>query len=113
MVHTIVEYVERALPKSAIPELFAVAHDATVDLVDLAEAAILHDRREDLAANATGAVRDDRTVLQMVILTAVDLANKVTRCFHVGHDRVFESADLRFKSVTGVKEDHLVATLRD
>src|SRR5689334_7208798 len=53
--HALVEDVEVPLPQPAVAALLAVAHDATVELVDLVEPARAHQAREHLAADASGA----------------------------------------------------------
>src|SRR5690606_29188786 len=51
-----VEDVQRSLPESLVAELLAVADDASVELVDLVEAARAHQPRQHLAPDTAGAV---------------------------------------------------------
>ena len=109
--HAPVENIQGTLPKALVPVLFAVADDAAVDLVDLLEPAVLHQRAQDFAANAARAIRDHRLVLQVVVLAGFDLPDEVVSGAHIRHDGVFELADLRLHGVAPVEEDNLVAAL--
>lgn len=110
VVHALVKDIHGAFPQAIIAVLFAVAHDATIDLVDLLEATVLHQRGQDLAANATGAIRHHRLILHPVILAGFDFLDEVMRGFHIGHDGIFKLANLCFHGVAAVKEDDLLAT---
>ena len=44
VVHALVKDIHGAFPQAIIAVLFAVAHDAAVDLINLFEAAVLHQR---------------------------------------------------------------------
>ena len=110
VVHALVKDIHGAFPQAIVAVLFAVAHDATIDLIDLFEATVLHQRGQDLAANATGAVRHHRLILHPVILAGLDFLDEIMRGFHIGHDGIFELANLRFHGVAAVKEDDLLAT---
>jgi len=105
----IIEGVERALPETVISKLVTVANDATIDLVDLAKAAILHDDRENFAANTTSAIGDDRLIFEMVVLTALDLSDKLLRGSYIRHDRILKFTDLRLESITAIEEDDFIA----
>ena len=111
--HASVEHVKRTLPQALVLEALAVANDAALNLVDLFEAAVDHDCREDLATDSTGAVGDDWLVLEVVVLAALELDNEVVAGLNVGHDRVLELADLGLECVAAVEEDHLIAALVD
>ena len=110
VVHALVKDIHGAFPQAIIAVLFAVAHDATIDLVDLLEAPVLHQRGQDLAADTTGAVRHHRLILHPVILAGFDFLDEVMRGFHIGHDRIFKLANLCLHGVAAVKEDDLLAT---
>lgn len=73
-----VEYVERPLPKPIIALRFAVPHDATVNLIKLRESSSPHQRRQDLAANPSGAVRDDGLLLEVIVFAALEFGNEVS-----------------------------------
>ena len=110
VVHALIKDIHGAFPQAIIAILFAVAHDAAIDLVDLFEATVLHQRRQDLAANATGAVGHHRLILHPVILAGLDFLDEIMRGFHIGHDGIFKLANLRFHGVAAVKENDLLAT---
>ena len=82
-------------------------------MVDLFEAAVDHYRRENLAANTTGAVGDDWLVLEVVILSTLKLCDEIVCGLNIWHDGVLELANLCFEGIAAVKEDHLIATLFD
>ena len=105
----IIEGVERALPETVISKLVTVANDATIDLVDLAEAAILHDDRENFAANTTSAICDDRLILQMIVLTALDLSDKLLRGSYIRNNCILKFTDFGFEGITTIEEDDIVA----
>ena len=75
----VVEDVQRALPEPVVAVRLAVRRDAAVELVDLLEAAVLHQRGQHLAADAAGAVRDDRLVLEVVVGAAVERRDELAR----------------------------------
>ena len=110
-VHAVVEDVERTLPERLVALALAVANDATLDLVNLFEAALDHDRAQDLAANTAGAVGDDRLVFDVVVFARLDLGDEVVAGLHVGNDRVFELADFGFVGIASVEEHNVVAAL--
>ena len=56
MNHPIVEDIERAFPQRIIAKLFAIFHDASIDLIDLFKSIFNHDGRENFAANSSGAI---------------------------------------------------------
>ena len=105
----IIEGVERALPETVISKLVTVANDATIDLVDLAEAAILHDDRENFASNTTSAICNDRLILEMVVLTALNFRNKLLRGSYIWNNRILKFTDLRFEGITTIEEDDFIA----
>lgn len=107
-VHTLVKDIEGAFPQSLVAELFAVADNAAVDLIDLFEAAVLHQRGENLAANTAGAVGDYWLVLHPVVLAGLQLINEVVRGFDIRDDGVFEFANFRFHGISSVEEDNLI-----
>lgn len=104
----LVEDIERAFPESLVPECLSVAKDSSVNLVHLVEAAILHDQREDLAANATCAVGDDRLVLQVVVFAAFQFLDKIGSIANIRYHCVLEAADARLELVATVEEDDIV-----
>jgi len=57
--HASIEGIQRSFPEALIAKLISIAHDAAIDLIDLLEAALDHDRRQDFATNSAGAVGDD------------------------------------------------------
>src|SRR5664280_204120 len=109
VVHTRVEQVQGSLPETVVTELLTVTNDASFDLIDLLEAAAPHHRRQHLATNSPGAIRDDRSILQVVVPTAVELGDEVTRRRHVGNDRALEPPDAGFEGISSVEEHHVVA----
>ena len=111
--HAAIKDIEAALPETLVSELLAIADDATFDLVDLLEPAVEHDRTQDLAADASGAVGDDWLVLEVVVFATLDLSNKVMCGFNVGNHCVFEFADLGFEGVSAIEEDDFVALFFD
>src|SRR5699024_4022282 len=111
--HALVEDVEGTLPQTPVAELFAVADDAAVDLVDLLETTVDHQGAEDLAADAAGAVGHHRFVLQIVILAGFDLLDEVVGGVNVVHHGVSEVADLGLHVVAAIEEDHLVTAFLD
>lgn len=56
MNHPIVEDIERSFPQRIIAKLFAIFHDATIDLIDLFKSIFNHDGRENFATNTAGAI---------------------------------------------------------
>lgn len=109
-VHPLVEDIERTVPQSLRAELLAVPDDSALDLVDLVEAAVLHEHAEDLAAHTARAVRDDRLVLEMVPRASIELLDEVVAGAHVRHDRVLELADLRLERIASIEEHDVVTT---
>ena len=105
----LVEDVERTVPVTGAAEGLAVADDAAVELVDLFETAVLHQHRQDFAADSAGAVGDDRFVLEIVVLAGLDLRDEVAGGVRVGDDGVAELPDLRFHRIAAVEEDDIVA----
>ena len=79
----------------------------------LLKTAVNHGRRENLAANAAGAVGDDWLLFEVVVLAAFELTDEIVGGIGLGHDGVLELADFGLKSVAAVEKDHLVATLLD
>ena len=61
--HAPIKGIERTFPIAAISIFFAITNYATLNLVDLFKATLLHDTGEDFAANSTGAVSDDWLLL--------------------------------------------------
>jgi hypothetical protein len=112
-IHAAIKDVERTLPEAFVTVALAVAHNATFNLVDLLEAAIDHDRGENLAANASSAVGDDWFVLEVVILATFQFSDEVVGGLNIWNYRVFELANLGFEGVTAIKKDHVIATLFD
>ncbi len=110
VVHALVKDIHGAFPQAIIAVLFAVAHDSTIDLVDLFKATVLHQRGQDLAANTPGAVRHHRLIFHPVVLAGLNFFDEVMRGFHIGHDGIFKLANLRFHGVAAVKEDDFLAT---
>ena len=106
-----VEDVERALPEAVVAVALAVAHDAALELVDLAEAAARHEAREHLAADAAGAVGHDRAALELVVLAGVEQLDEVAGRLDVGHDRAAEPADRGLERIASVEEHDVVAAL--
>ena len=106
--HSCVEGIERALPKSGIAAIFAVSHDSTLHLVDLVKATVLHYRSKNFAADATGAISNDCFVLQVVVLSTLDLSNKILTSCNVRDDGVLEFTDLGFKCIASIEEDHFI-----
>ena len=72
VMHSGVEEVQRTLPEAVVAERLAVAHDPACELIDLFESASNHQRGEDFATHATGAVRDDGLLFQMVVTAAIE-----------------------------------------
>ena len=107
-----VENIEGPLPQSGILERFAVTHDASIDLVHLIEAAILHNDGQHLTPNASGAICDDWLVFQMVKLAIFQFLNKIGRGANVGNDGIFEVANSGFEFITPIEKDHVIAALR-
>src|SRR5215213_4498983 len=68
----VVEDVQGALPEAVVAVRLAIRRESAVELVDLLEAAVLHERRDYLAADPAGAVGDDRLALEMVVHPAVE-----------------------------------------
>ena len=66
---------------------------------------------EHLAADAAGAVGDDRLVLEVVVLAAVELGHEVAGRGDVRDHRIPESPDLRLETVAAVEEDDVVAAV--
>src|SRR5690606_15275420 len=106
--HPPVEDVERPLPQAGIAELLSVAGDAAVELVDLAEPTLDHQAREHLAADAAGAVCDDRLVLEVVVCAAVQLGDELTGVADRRDHSIREPADFRLERVTPVEEGDLL-----
>lgn len=111
--HASIKDIEAALPETLVSELLAIADDATFDLIHLFEAAVQHDRAQDLAADAAGAVGDDWLVLEVVILATLNFVDEVMGCFNVWNHCVFEFADLGFEGVSAIEEDDFVALFFD
>jgi len=111
-VHALVEDVERTLPQAviAVAETLSIADNATLNLIDLFEAAVTHDRGENLAADSTGAVGDNRLVLEVIVTTALQVGDEVAGGLGVWNDRVLKLANLGFEGVSSIEEHHIVAT---
>ena len=109
--HTFVKNVEGAFPQALVPKFFAVADNATVDLVDLLKAPVNHEGGQDLAANSAGAVGHHRLVLHPVIFAGFQLSDEVVSGIHIGHDGVFEFADLRLIRIAAVEKDNVITLL--
>ncbi len=107
--HALVEDVERTVPQAGVAVLFAVANDAAVELVDLAESAAAHKRGEHFAADAARAVGDDGNVLEVVVLAAVEFGDEVTSGVDIRNNRIGELADRSLDGVAAVKEGHVFA----
>jgi len=107
--HAFVEDVERPVPQAGVPELLAVANDAAVELVDLAESATAHEGGEHFAADAAGAIGDDGGVLEVVVLATVEFGDKVAGGVNIRNDRVGEFADRCLDGVAAVKEGDVFA----
>ena len=108
-----IEDVKRTLPQPIVALGLAVAHDAAVDLVDLGETAGAHQWRQNLAPNPSGAIGDDRFVLEVVVLATFKLGDKVSSRRDVGNHGIFELANPRFKCVAPVEEHDIIAALGD
>lgn len=110
---TFVKDIERTFPKSLVLECLAIAKDSSINLVHLVESSVLHDEREDLAANTTGAVRDDRPVLQMVVLATFQFLDEIRRVTDVGHNCILEPTNACFELVAAIEEDHILSAFID
>ena len=108
-----VEDIERAFPQTFVLECFSVANNSTIDLVHLIESAVLHDERQDFAANAAGAVGDDWSVLEVVVLATFEFCHEIRSLADVGYDCVLESTYTGFELVAAVEEDDIVTSLLD
>ena len=67
----IVEHVQRTFPQTLVAGGRGLAAKAALTLVHLFEAAVLHDDRENFAANAASAVRNDGLVFQVVVFATL------------------------------------------
>jgi hypothetical protein len=65
-----VKNVEGTFPQSFVTPCFAVSDDASVDLIDLGKPASSHQWGEYFAPNPARAIRHDRLVLEIVVLSA-------------------------------------------
>ena len=108
-----IEHVKRTFPQSIVALGFAVAHDTAVDLVDLGEPARAHQWRENFASDSSGAIGDDRFVLEVVVLSTFELGDEVSSRRDVGNHRILELADPRLKCIAPVKEHDIIAALCD
>ena len=111
--HAAIEDIEAAFPETLVSKLLAVANDAAFDLVHLFETAVEHDRTQDLAAYATGAVGDDWLVFEVVIFPTLDFIDEVVSGFNVGNHCVLELADFCLEGVSAIEENDFVASLLD
>ena len=107
--HAVVEDVERAVPETCVAILFAVAHDSAVELVDLAESAAAHEGGEHFTADAAGAVCDDGSALEVVVLATVEFGDEVAGGVNIRNYCISESADRRLDGVAAVKEGNVCA----
>ena len=108
-----IKNVERTFPQPRVFEPLGVPNDAAIDLVHLFESTILHDERQDLAANSAGAIGDNGFVFEVVIGTALEHFDKFGSCFYWRDNSVLEFADRCFVFISSIKEDHVVSTRCD
>jgi hypothetical protein len=109
-VHSFIKHVERTFPKRLISLALAIANNSTINLVDLFETVVDHDRTKDLASNTTCAVSDHRLVLYVVILATLDFSYKVVGGLTIRNASVLELTDFSLKSISAIKEDDFVAS---
>jgi hypothetical protein len=102
---------ERTLPQTALAILLCVAHDSTVDLVDLGESPCRHDCAEDLTAHSTGAVGHDRSLLQVVVDATVEDPYEVSRRLRVRDDGITKSPNCGLEGVATIEKDHVVTAV--
>ena len=108
-----IKNVERTFPQPRVFELLGIPNDATINLVHLFEATILHDERQDLAANSSGAIGDYGFVFEVVVSPTLEHFDKFGSCFNRWNNGILKFADGCFVFITSIKEDHVVSTRCD
>ena len=108
-----IKNVERTFPQPRVFEPLGVPNDAAIDLVHLFESTILHDERQDLAANSAGAIGDNGFVFEVVVRPALEHFDKLGSCFNRRNDCILEFADRCLIFIATVKEDHFISTRCD
>ena len=107
---SLVKDVEGAFPQSVVLEGLAVSHDATVDLVHLVETAILHDDGQHFTTNSTGAIGDDRLVLEVIVFSALQLLDKIRCGADIRNDGILETTDTSLEFVATIEEDNVITS---
>lgn len=108
-----VEDVERAFPVTFVAEGFPITDNSSVKLIHIGKSAVLHDDRQHLATDSTGAVGDHGAVLQVVVFAALDFGDEAGSRIDVGHDGIPEASDLGFVGVASIEKDDIVARLHE
>jgi len=109
MVHSVVKDIERAFPEAVVTESFTVADNATIELVNLFEATLDHERTQHLTTHPSRAVGHHWLFLEVVVLATVEFFNKVMGSSDIGNNRALESTDLGLVGVAAIEEDNLIA----
>ena len=107
--HAVVKHAQATFPESVVAVLFPVFHDTAVYLVDLFKPALFHHGTDHFAADATGAVRDDFFVFDIVVFVAFEFFYEITRSLRVWHYGVTELPYLGFVLVAAVKKHYVIA----
>jgi len=106
---TAIKDIQRSLPEAFVSKLFAVANNATINLVDLFESAVFHNHGQHFTTNAAGAIRNNWFVFEVVIFPALNFGNKIWCCLNIGDDCIFKSADACFVCTSAVEENNVVS----
>jgi len=112
-IHPPVKDIQRTFPQPVVAIRFSVFYDAAVHLVHLFETAIFHKAAEDLAADTTGTIGDDRLVFDVVVFAAFQFCDEIFAGARVGNDGVLEFPHFGFVGVTAVEKDHIVTAFFD
>ncbi len=107
--HPIVKNEARTLEIS-VRKFFAIRHDATFELPDIGEAVQLQERTGSFAADTSGAVRDDFTVLERFQFR--EKLRKISKVLHRQSLCTPESSDRRFIVVSHVDENEIFIPLQ-
>lgn len=106
---SLVEDIQRTFPVAIVLERLSVSSDASVNLIHLLKTAILHDDRENFAANSACAICDDGFVLQVIEFAALQFPDKVRRGSDVGNHCILEAANTCLELVASVEKNNVVS----
>lgn len=103
--NTLVEYIAFAIPeRSSCLRILPIGHNTTVELIDVLEALVDHERRELLAANPACAIRENRSVF-FVTEMLPDPGRKLTKTLHIRSNGTSEVTNIEFVIRASINHD--------